>query len=237
MQPYQVLPCDAAHAQGIANANMRAFNQDPHWRLVWPKTMTIEEIIEGNAKRLPHQLSDGRETKRHEMAVDIETGEVVGYARWEFLNCTGCEEFWKEAQMKIPTEEEAEKHQKSFELHTDENGRVKHVNREITYFYGKLLHAEAQKVVAGRPFLELDHLGTLPSHGRRGIGGMLLDRGVVQANALRLPVFIMAYPHGTGLYVKHGFKLISTVILDYSKHSDIGPQTVSFFVKEPTPLS
>ncbi|RDW78385.1 hypothetical protein BP5796_06237 [Coleophoma crateriformis] len=234
MPPYQVQPCDAAHAQGIANANMRAFNQDPHWRLVWPKTLTIEEIIDGNANRLPKQLSNSRETTRHEMAVDTETGEVVGYARWEFLHCPGSEALWKEAQTKEPTEEEAMEYEKSFKLHTDEEGRTKYVNREITSSYGKILHNETQKVVGGRPFLELDHLGTLPSHGRRGVGGMLLDRGVAQANALGLPIFVMAYPHGTGLYTKHGFKLMSTVTLDYSKYSDIGPQTVSFFVKEPT---
>ncbi|KZP02103.1 hypothetical protein FIBSPDRAFT_663110, partial [Athelia psychrophila] len=58
---------------------------------------------------------------------------------------------------------------------------------------------------------------TLPSHARRGVGGLLLESGLKEADAAGLPVFVMAYPHGVGLYQKHGFELLGTVEADNAK--------------------
>ena len=78
---------------------------------------------------------------------------------------------------------------------------------------------------------ELGHLGTIPSHGRRGVGSLLLQSGIDTADAAGIPIFVMAYPHGAGLYKKHGFELASTMSRDDTKYGGEGNHVVSIFTR------
>ncbi|RFU28499.1 hypothetical protein B7463_g7844, partial [Scytalidium lignicola] len=58
-----------------------AFWQVPHWILEW-RRKTLEHHIAQVAKRLPRNLINDRKTKRYQKALNPETGDIVGYARW-----------------------------------------------------------------------------------------------------------------------------------------------------------
>ncbi len=51
--------------------------------MIWPDDAQLPFLTAQMAKRLPARvLLLSRETRRHEKAVDNDTGDVIGYARW-----------------------------------------------------------------------------------------------------------------------------------------------------------
>jgi GNAT superfamily N-acetyltransferase len=80
----------------------------------------------------------------------------------------------------------------------------------------------------------LDHISTLPSHQRRGVGALLLRSGIAQADAAGLPILVMATPVGLGLYKKNGFEHVSTIEQDDSKYGGSGSHISHFYIRKPT---
>lgn len=78
---YTITGCTVADGDALAANNIPAFWANPHWRLDW-RHRTLEYHVIQVAKRFPRRLLTSRETKRHQKAVDPDTGRVVGYARW-----------------------------------------------------------------------------------------------------------------------------------------------------------
>lgn len=74
----------------------------------------------------------------------------------------------------------------------------------------------------------------IPSHQKRGVGELLLRSGIMQADAIGLPIIIMAFSTGLRLYEKNGFERISTVEQDDSKVDGTGSYIMHFMVREPS---
>ncbi|KAH8655319.1 acyl-CoA N-acyltransferase [Xylariales sp. PMI_506] len=226
--PYDIRTPTPQDSAGIAKVQVNAFVQNPHWALTWGD-MPLDEITLGTYNRMPRGLVNGRETNRNQVVVDTDSGEIVGHAKWDFLNVKNASELWLEAQVaEVPAEEKAI-YEERWKLGVDENGRRKGFTELVST---RPLAAKCDSIVNGRPFMELELIGTLPSHGRRGVGSMLLKCGIEVAEAAGLPILVMAYACGVGLYQKHGFELITTIDEDYSKFG-LSPHTVSFFVRKP----
>lgn len=99
-----------ADGAGLARNNIAAFWRDPAWALLWPEAIDLEFLIEQSAKRQPRNLLRNQEFLRHQKAVDLATGDVVGYARWVLpvgrsLNGDGGTP-WEEAQVPAVSEDE-----------------------------------------------------------------------------------------------------------------------------------
>jgi GNAT superfamily N-acetyltransferase len=257
--PYEIRTPNASDAAGIAKVQVHAFYQDPHWACNWPN-MTLEEIAQGTFNRLPFNFSRSRDTVRHQIVIDNTTGEIVGHAKWSFLNVNNAAELWAETQVAEVTEAEKKVYEERSKLGLDEKGGHKGAVRLVST---QPLADECDSIVNGQRFLgtvflftphsslsekhsffggsmliwtELDLIGTLPSHGRKGVGSMLLKSGIAAAETAGLPVLVMAYPFGVKLYQKHGFELLNTINEDYSPYGlDIGPHVVSFLVRKHTP--
>jgi hypothetical protein len=71
-----------ADAAALVRSNMAAFWEDPTWIVLWPKDIILDFLIEQSTKRQALNLLRLREVTRHEKAVDLIAGAVVGYARW-----------------------------------------------------------------------------------------------------------------------------------------------------------
>lgn len=73
------------------------------WMLQWTSDITQDFLTEQLVKLQPLRLLRDRGTLRHQKAVDPETGELVGYARWRLPECRATtpsgEPEWVEAQM------------------------------------------------------------------------------------------------------------------------------------------
>ncbi len=119
MTPCQIAPLSFSDARALARNNMSAFWEDPNWNILWPKTITLPSLIVQAALRYPRNLLNDPTVFRHEKAVDPETGELVGYARWKLpqdkrfvTNERGRQEAaWKEAQLDDPSPTERKQYQ------------------------------------------------------------------------------------------------------------------------------
>jgi len=75
--------CTVNDAAALAVNNVGAFWGQPYWRMIWPADAQLPYITEQMRKRMATSvLLKDRDERRHEMAVDEDTGAVVGYARW-----------------------------------------------------------------------------------------------------------------------------------------------------------
>jgi len=79
--------------------------------------------------------------------------------------------------------------------------------------YDKLKLAKFWQLLSQNPFFEdtshyweLEILAVAPQYQRQGVGSKLLEWGMAQAAAVRLPVVVAATVKGEHLYAKHGFK-------------------------------
>ena len=115
------------------------------------------------AERIPWNLINGREKTRHQKAIDVENGEVVGYARW-YLPPVLTERkknnddddddnvVWQEAQVAEPTPEERELFERRFKTVTD-NGRIPGLRRDVMMFRSAPLEVADAKIMKDGPYL------------------------------------------------------------------------------------
>ena len=106
MARYEVKVCTTEDGAGLARAQMSAFWHDNHWRTLW-NGIPLEQVIEWSTSRIPHNLTTDRSHRRQLKAVDCETGEIVGYAR--FVVPDNMTSMWKAAQVAEPTPADAKR--------------------------------------------------------------------------------------------------------------------------------
>jgi len=102
MSRYTIRAVTVKDADMVSYNNMSAYWTNPNWVLSWTH-MTLPYLIEQSAKRYPRNMLRDRDTLRHQVAIDPESGRIVGYARWELpqgytTTATG-EPEWAEAQV------------------------------------------------------------------------------------------------------------------------------------------
>ena len=130
--PFSVQVTDPTKANELAKVMTDSRWVDPHWKILFEDGTTADQVIMETAQRLPYNLTR-RQGKRHQMAVDQVTGEVVGTARWLLPEHLRDPKFktWPEARVPSPSIEDDEKFRKDFEDATDEEGRIKHLRWDL----------------------------------------------------------------------------------------------------------
>jgi hypothetical protein len=121
MPPFIVAPCTLDDGPAIARNNVSAFWEDNSWAQTWiRKNKTREYVISQGAQRWPYNLTKDPIHYRREKAVDVSTGELVGFASWILpgSSVTGEEEdeagkqetakLWPEARVPIVDDEMSE---------------------------------------------------------------------------------------------------------------------------------
>lgn len=81
MPALAVVPCTTDDGPAIALNNISAFWTDPTWVLLWPGK-TLDSVVSQAVRRMAHTLLIDPVHRRHEKAIDIVSGAVVGYVRW-----------------------------------------------------------------------------------------------------------------------------------------------------------
>ncbi|KAI1074527.1 acyl-CoA N-acyltransferase [Whalleya microplaca] len=227
MAPWEIVPCTVADAGALARNNMGAYWEDPTWILLWTKDIKQEFLIEQCAKRMPRNLLRDRETLRHQKAVDASSGAVVGYARWILPSArtvtAGGEPEWAEAQ--VPDVGADEK--KSFE-HVASNAWW-NPRDDMSGLDEKNLIVR-NRILADKPYIELDYLAVHPDNKGKGIGTTLVQSGIEQAEKMGLDIFTLAFKMGRGIYERLGFKEVDRVIQDDSAYGGLGEYGAYFMV-------
>lgn len=119
-----------ADAPGVTETMMRAMWQDPHYHLQFRSGLTVDELIADSGLRIPYNLSRNRGRLRHQKVVHAETGQVVGYARWELPETEWLADAWLDAQMPPATETQQKSLKDDFDS-TQEGGKRKVFNYDF----------------------------------------------------------------------------------------------------------
>jgi len=224
-------PCGPADAFNVATVNNTAWNADWHWHYRW-ENPSLTSLIEQSAKRFPWLLMLERRQKRHQKAVDVATGEVVGYVRWllphEMLSDEE-EDIWSDALVAEPEVEDRERLRKGFEESPLPNTK----SMEMLKFRTLGLQEAEERVKVDGPFLVVDFLAVKPTFQRRGIASLLIQKGCEIADAHQMKAFVMSSSAGLKVYERSGFKLVETVSTDYSQFGATEPNVHHFLVRRP----
>lgn len=93
MPPFKVAPCTLDDAPAIARNNISAFWEDKNWVLLWTrKGKSREYVISQSVHRWPYNLTKDPIHRRHEKVVNVDTGELVGFAVWILPGASGAGE-------------------------------------------------------------------------------------------------------------------------------------------------
>ena len=236
MAPYQLTPrCTAADAARIAQSNAEAYWAEAWYRMMWPDR-TLDSLAASAAERMPVNLIRERAERRHQMVVDLSTGEVAGYARWDLSEALQGE--WLEAQtpdvsvedraryeeahakaswsyrrdldpLDVPIEEATKRHEP----------KVPYLSKETPPVAQHLWAAMSRTYILTPVRLaELDYIGVRPTHQRRGVASMLIKSGVDVAERLGVPAALVAMGgKALATYQKHGFEIVEEL------HQDLRP--------------
>lgn len=249
--PFEIQPCSATDALGLATTMMGARLTDPHWAFLW-ENPNPQDIIAKGALRVPWNLATGRDTKRHQKVIDIETGRVVGYARWILPDCLAKRNgVWLEAQAPEGTQIEREEWEKQYRENTTGGQPIGMKGGGLMSYRSAPLEVVDARIMRNGPFLSkyldlsdrfyskltiilaLDYLTTDPDFWRRGIGSMLVQSGMKVADQYGMKIYVMSEPAALKLYLNFGFELLETVSTDYSKYGGTEPSVEHFLVRAP----
>ncbi|KAF4994097.1 hypothetical protein FGRMN_6012 [Fusarium graminum] len=199
MSPYELQsPCRVEDGDYIALSKVSAFFEESWWRLTWTDR-TRESLIQSIADRSPKNLLTDREIRRHQKVVHVESGDIVGYARW--IMPESHKDHWLNAQTPDVSDEQKEVFAKRH-AETEWNPRTDNdkFDEHIETWREKHKNENA---------IELHYVGVRPDHQQKGVASILVKSGLVEADKLGLDVMVVAMGRrGLGLYRKHGFEVL-----------------------------
>ncbi|RFU35456.1 hypothetical protein B7463_g846, partial [Scytalidium lignicola] len=240
MPPFTIHKCTIRNSEALARNNMSAFWTDSNWVLVWGDR-TLEDVIKQAALRTPFNLLTNRSHKRHQVAIDERTGEIVGYIRWILPDGMGLGmsdkemgNIWSEAIVPEVSDQEKKEAEKLFQsadwIHRPPPGQLDVGDIDIPV---RAMENKLKK----KKYLTLDYLAVHPDHRRQGIATILVESGIREAEKMGLPIFVLAMKAGYGVYKKLGFKLLDQIIQDDSMYGGKGEYGVYFLEKEVEKMS
>lgn len=250
--PFSVQPVAVTDADTLASVMTSSHWQDAHWKALFEDFTTPEQVTLECAQRLPWNLVNGRAVKRHQKAIDIESGEVVGYARW--ILPPGLPEAkttaWIEAQVTDVSPDRRQQFEVSFVDATD-NKQIRHLRRDLVTYRSTLLEEVDEKFMEDGPYLctldryhnwqrkanpvgttALDYLSTTLTYQRQGVAALLLESGLKVADANGLRTYVTASPARLKLYQSHDFELVQTVSVVYSQYGGTENTDYPFMVRQ-----
>ncbi|KAI1454800.1 acyl-CoA N-acyltransferase [Annulohypoxylon moriforme] len=226
MTTWKIEGCTVADAAALAHNNMSAFWEDPTWILLWPKEITRDFLIKQGEKRYPRLLLREREVTRHQKAVDPATGALVGYARWILpagRSTGGGGPEWASAQVPDVGDDEKIQYEELAES-AWWNGRkeMRHIDDKNDVVMDRILSEKS--------YIKLDYLAVHPDNKGKGIATALVQSGIRYATEVGIPIFVMSYKAGRGVYERLGFREVERVIQDDTEYGGKGEYGTYFMI-------
>ncbi|MCJ1433060.1 hypothetical protein MMC27_002419 [Xylographa pallens] len=243
MAPFTISPCSISDGPTLGHINVHAFWTDPTWVLIW-HGQTAEHVALQGARRMARNLLTDPAHRRHQKAVDVASGAVVGFARWILPSASTQaaagphpETLWPEARVPAVSKkraDEAEREYAAAEWSFDDG--LAELDRPVTEMKARLMDGKAYLREWGPagPWTGkvLDHLAVLPGYRGQGVGTMLVESGVRAAEEMGLDVFVLGMKAGLGVYRRVGFELVEQIVQDDSRFGGKGEYGAYFLVRE-----
>jgi GNAT superfamily N-acetyltransferase len=220
--------------------------------VIWPGK-TLEYVTAQSCRRWPYTLLMNRANRRHQKIVDVETGVVVGYARWTLPeldnNILDNDSVWPDAQVPAVTpdrEQEAKADHEAADYDYDRSldeldgpldAIMDRLKSEKPYIGKDIVLAIPPWASINHTLLSvLDILAVHPDNWRKGIATMLIDSGIREIETWCLPVdldiLVRAKKAALGVYLKAGFELVEQLVQDASMFGVEGGEYGAYFLKK-----
>ncbi|KAH8428432.1 GNAT family N-acetyltransferase [Aspergillus melleus] len=215
MSSIQIRHSTEPDAPTLAALNIACFQHHSYWKNVFPNIdpqsafpLKYARALEKLTAPDTHILS----------AVDgAQNNQVVGWARWTFPgDVNGTVDVSEEARGTIEASRGV--------LPEGANGRI------YELFFETL--KDKRGVWLGEGDLMLDFLATHPSSQGKGIGTKLLQWGMERADERDARIYLEATMDGYPLYVKHGWREVEKLVLDFEPYGGHGTATYSLMIRD-----
>ncbi|KKA19812.1 hypothetical protein T310_6204 [Rasamsonia emersonii CBS 393.64] len=194
------VPATQDGARTIMDIESSANESSPLSRLLWPAhlrpettpaTADAQAQDDEEVSRTVAFLSDPN--NRYFWITEDATNKAVAYAWWQYA--------------KGRTEAEwAETYANRY--------RPEGMNKALMDATSGARFLKRAKILGEKDVFILKELYVRPEFQRRGLGGILVEKGLREADELGLPAYTEATEKGFGLYLKHGFKEVDRVTVD-----------------------
>ncbi|KAH8592748.1 hypothetical protein B0O99DRAFT_628870 [Bisporella sp. PMI_857] len=201
-------PVESKDWKAVAWLEAIAFGEDEFSQVAFGSRRFDDEVIEARAKEMQQENQHPGESQTHVKAVlldDDGTEEIVGYAGWRTVLVSQGGVGVYGTMNEERESEDSHEGEHSQKKDTDEDCVKTVANRKLCddlFIPGDRYMASACE---GKDYHKLFLLEVSPKHQRRGIGSLLLESGLKEADLKGLQCVLGASPEGLGLYRKHGF--------------------------------
>ncbi|KAL4971018.1 GNAT family N-acetyltransferase [Aspergillus stella-maris] len=168
-------------------------------------------------------------------AVDSDSGEILGCARWVFPSDKpgeGAAELMSDAAAK---EKEAVGANGAGAGAQGQEGPGPQLpegtNREIYDGFFQILKDSARGHLRDDDIV-LEFIATHPRHQGRGVGKALLTWGIERAEKAGKRIYLEATSEGYPVYVKSGWRALARVEIDYERWGGVGTQALTLMARD-----
>ncbi|KAE8332113.1 acyl-CoA N-acyltransferase [Aspergillus sergii] len=153
--------------------------------------------------------------------VDSETGETIAYSRWNIPAIYG---FERAVDTRLSIDAQAQM-QNTWAYAPE-------LNKGTYTFYEEMIKRSRNRHLKQTDIV-LELLCVLPEYQRMGIGSAFLKWGIEKADASNTRIYLEATMEGVPAYLKHGWKIVEEIRLDYTERGGEGSQKFALMIREP----
>ncbi|OBT61442.1 hypothetical protein VE03_08953 [Pseudogymnoascus sp. 23342-1-I1] len=102
----------------------------------------------------------------------------------------------------------------------------------VVEFFTKFLRGRRKWIVPETDYF-MSILAVRPKYQRKGLGSMLLTPVLEQADKENAKAFVQGSAQGMGLYLKHGWKEVDEILMDYSPYGGAKDVKTALLIREP----
>ncbi|KAJ6177672.1 hypothetical protein N7519_008133 [Penicillium mononematosum] len=202
---------------GLAKVNVQSFQGRRYLQEVFPGA-TLSRVQEYKIVVGMKHLAN---PNMHVLKIhDPVSGELATYSRWQFPASFG--------PSLVPLSEKAVFLAKDPIPHAPQQ-----MNKGVFNAFKKLLGRVASDIRQRTILVILDLLATLPEYQGRGFGSAVLKWGMEKADASQSRIFLEGTPEGVPVYLKHGWKILEEVVMDYKQFGGVGQESFFLMMRDP----
>ncbi|KAJ5902340.1 GNAT family acetyltransferase [Penicillium taxi] len=153
--------------------------------------------------------------------VDSKAGDIIAYSRW---NIPAIYEFERAVDTSLSNDAQAQ--MKNIWAYAPK------LNKGTYTFYEEMIK-RSRNIYLKETDIVLELLCVLPEYQRIGIGSALLKWGIEKADASNARIYLEATMEGVPAYLKHGWKIVEEIQLDYTECGGEGSQKFALMIREP----
>ncbi|CAG8309875.1 unnamed protein product [Penicillium nalgiovense] len=201
---------------GLAKANVQSFQGRRYLQEVFPGA-TLSRVQEYKIVVGMKHLAN---PNMHVLKIhDPVSGELATYSRWQFPASFG--------PSLVPLSEKAAFLAKDPIPHAPQQ-----MNKGVFNAFKRLLEDSRKRYTTENDII-LNLLATLPEYQGRGFGSAVLKWGMEKADASQSRIFLEGTPEGVPIYLKHGWKILEEVVMDYTQFGGVGQESFFLMMRDP----